>query len=61
MTLADDLTPEEQTLVRFEVAKRNLVEQMVLYGINGEQARIQVESLVVLALSAGKVIEKVNK
>lgn len=61
MTLADELSPEEKTLIRFEVAKRNLVEQMVLYGINKEQACIQVESLVKLTLAAGKVIEKVNE
>lgn len=60
MSLADELTSAEQTLVRFEVAKRNLVEQMVQYGICEEQARIQVEGLVVLTVAATRVIEKVN-
>ncbi len=58
MSLADELTPDEQDVARFEVAKTNLVDQMVLYGIDERQARIQVESLVALTVRAQEAINR---
>lgn len=56
MSRADELTPGEQDLVRFEGAKENLISQMVIYGIDRAQARIQVEGLVTLTIRAQEAI-----
>ncbi|AZS06679.1 hypothetical protein HOU95_gp039 [Streptomyces phage Hiyaa] len=53
-----DLTPDEITLVQFENTKENLISQMVVYGIDRDQARIQVEGLVTWTMRAKEAIDR---